>query len=218
MAALSAVNVVDELAAFLSRDAPQCNPIGALTVQVSVVETVGLGLASNPLGVCIFFGEDLVLEVALDLVDPARVLAHQGQQQAITRGQTAARGSACWCWRELLADADGGRWLPDGGFDESLLENSWLLGFPSRCSPGELIGLLVFPSRDVLELHALEVLLELAYLFKVGHHVGVFRRVALVGEVLALVFGRQRVQESSGGNGDLLATRQGSRLDIFRSR
>ena len=35
----------------------------------------------------------------------------------------------------------------------------------------------------MLELHAPEVLLELAYLFKVGHHVGVFRRVALVGEV-----------------------------------
>ena len=35
----------------------------------------------------------------------------------------------------------------------------------------------------MLELHALEVLLELAYLFKVGHHVDVFRRVALVGEV-----------------------------------
>ena len=83
MAALSAVDVVDELAAFLGRDAPQRNPIGALTVQVSVVEAVGLGLASNSLGVCIFFGKDLVLEVALDLVDQASVLAYQGQQQAI---------------------------------------------------------------------------------------------------------------------------------------
>ena len=35
----------------------------------------------------------------------------------------------------------------------------------------------------MLELHAPEVLLELAYLFKVGHHVGVLRSVALVGEV-----------------------------------
>ena len=51
MAALAAVDVVDELAAFLGRDAPQRNPVGALTVQVSVVEAVGLGLASNPLGV-----------------------------------------------------------------------------------------------------------------------------------------------------------------------
>ena len=77
VAALSAVDVVDKLAAFLARDAPQRNPIGALTVQVSIVEAVGLGLASNPLGVCVFFGEGSVLEVALDLVDPARVLAHQ---------------------------------------------------------------------------------------------------------------------------------------------
>ena len=53
--------------------------VGALTVQVSVVEAIGLGLASNPLGVCIFFGKDLVLEVTLDLVDPAGVLAYQGQ-------------------------------------------------------------------------------------------------------------------------------------------
>ena len=83
MAALTAVDVVDELAAFFDRNAPQRNLVGALTVQVSVVEAVGLGLASNPLGVCIFFGEGLVLEVALDLVDPASVLAYQGHQQAI---------------------------------------------------------------------------------------------------------------------------------------
>ena len=63
VAALSAVDVIDELAAFLGRDALQRNPIGVLTVQVSVVEEVGLGLASNPLGVCIFFGKDLVLQV-----------------------------------------------------------------------------------------------------------------------------------------------------------
>ena len=44
VAALCAVDVVDELAAFLGRDAPQGNPIGALTVQVSVVEAVGLGI------------------------------------------------------------------------------------------------------------------------------------------------------------------------------
>ena len=83
VAALSAVDVVDELAAFLGRDAPQRNPIGALTVQVLVVEAIGLGLASNPLDVCIFFGKDLVLQVTLDLVDRANVLAYQGQQQAI---------------------------------------------------------------------------------------------------------------------------------------
>ena len=47
MAALSTVDVVDELATLLGRDAPQGNPIGALTVQVLVVETVGLGLASE---------------------------------------------------------------------------------------------------------------------------------------------------------------------------
>ena len=61
MAALSAVDVVDELAAYLGRDAPQRNPIGALTLQVSVVEAVGLGLASNPLSFCIFLGENSVL-------------------------------------------------------------------------------------------------------------------------------------------------------------
>ena len=83
MATLPAVDVVDELAAFLGGDAPQRNPIGALTVQVSVMEAVGLGLASNPLGVRILFGEDLVLQVALDLVDPTGVLTCQGQQQAI---------------------------------------------------------------------------------------------------------------------------------------
>ena len=90
VAALSVVDVVDELSAYLGGDAPQRNPIGALTVQVSVVEAVGLGLASNSFGICILFGKDLVLQVTLDLVDPAGVLAHQGQQQAIARGQTAA--------------------------------------------------------------------------------------------------------------------------------
>ena len=83
VAALSTVDVVDELAAFLSRDAPQRNPIGALTVQVSVVEAVGLGLASNPLGLCILLGEDSILQVAFDLVDPSSVLVNQGHQQAI---------------------------------------------------------------------------------------------------------------------------------------
>ena len=73
----------DELAALLGRDAPQRDPIGALTVQISVVEEVGLGLASNPLGLCIFFGKDSILQVALDLVDPTSILAYQGHQQAI---------------------------------------------------------------------------------------------------------------------------------------
>ena len=85
MAALSAVDVVDELAAFLGRDAPQRNPIGALTVQVSVVEAVGLGLASNSLSFCIFFGEDSILQVALDVVDPTSVLAYQGRNAAICK-------------------------------------------------------------------------------------------------------------------------------------
>ena len=83
VAALSAVDVVDELAAFLGRDAPQRNPIGSLAVQVSVVEVVGLGPASNSLGLCVFFGEGSVLQVVLDLVDPTSVLSYQGQQQAI---------------------------------------------------------------------------------------------------------------------------------------
>ena len=83
VAALSAVYVVDELAAFLGRDAPQRNPIGSLAVQVSVVEEVGLGLASNSLSFCIFFGKDSILQVALDLVDPTSVLAYQSHQQAI---------------------------------------------------------------------------------------------------------------------------------------
>ena len=84
VAALSAVDVVDELAAFLGRDAPQGNPIGALTVQVSVVEAVRLGLASNSFGFSVFFGKDSILQVILDLVDPTGVLAYQGHQQAIT--------------------------------------------------------------------------------------------------------------------------------------
>ena len=83
VAALAAVDVADELAALLGRDAPQRNPIGALTVQVSVVEAVRLGLASNSFGFSIFFGEDSILQVVLDLVDPTSVLAYQGQQQAI---------------------------------------------------------------------------------------------------------------------------------------
>ena len=78
MTALSAVDVVDELVAFLGRDAPQRKPIGALTVQVSVVEAVGFGLASNSLGLCVFFGKDSILQVALDLIDPTSVLAYQG--------------------------------------------------------------------------------------------------------------------------------------------
>ena len=54
-----------------------------LTVQVSVMEAVGLGLASNFLGLCIFFGKESILQVALDLIDPTSVLAYQGHQQAI---------------------------------------------------------------------------------------------------------------------------------------
>ena len=73
-------HVVDELAAFLGRDAPQRNPIGALTVQILVVEAVGLGLASNSFGFSIFFGEDSILQLVLDLVDPSSVLAYQGHQ------------------------------------------------------------------------------------------------------------------------------------------
>ena len=61
MTALSTVDVVDELATFVGRDAPRGNPIGALTIQVLVVETVGLGLASNPLSLCIILGENSVL-------------------------------------------------------------------------------------------------------------------------------------------------------------
>ena len=105
MAALAAVDVADELAALLGRDAPQRNPIGTLTVEVSVVEAVGLGLASNSLGVCIFFGEDFVLQVTLDLVDPSGVLSCQSQQQAVARGQPAVWCSTCWGWWELLIDA-----------------------------------------------------------------------------------------------------------------
>ena len=80
MAAFSTVDVVDELAALLGRDAPQGNPVGALSIQVPVVEAVGLGLASNPLSLCIVLGEDSVLQVVLDLVDPRSVLTYQGQQ------------------------------------------------------------------------------------------------------------------------------------------
>ena len=69
VAALSAVDVLDELAAFLGRDAPQRNPIGAFAIQVPVMEAVGLGLASDPLSFCVFLGEDLALQVVLDLVD-----------------------------------------------------------------------------------------------------------------------------------------------------
>ena len=57
VATLAAVDVADELAALLGRDAPQRNPIGAFAIQVPVVEAVGLGLASDPLSFCIFLGE-----------------------------------------------------------------------------------------------------------------------------------------------------------------
>ena len=94
MAALSAVDVVDELAAFLGRDAPQRNPIGALTIHVSVVEAVVLGLASNSLSFCIFLGEDSILEVGLDLVDPTSVLAYQGHQQVSAQWKLGYHGPA----------------------------------------------------------------------------------------------------------------------------
>ena len=69
VAALSTVDVVDELAAFLGRDTPQRNAIGELTIQVSVMEAVGFGLAINSLSLCIFFGKDSTLQVVLDLID-----------------------------------------------------------------------------------------------------------------------------------------------------
>jgi hypothetical protein len=76
MAALSTVDISDELAAFLGRDASQCNPVGACAVQVSLVEEVGLGLASHSFSFCIFFREDSIQQIVLDLVDPTSVLAH----------------------------------------------------------------------------------------------------------------------------------------------
>ena len=91
--------------------------------------------------------------------------------------------STWWGWWELLLNAYVDHWLLDGGLGESLLEHSRLLGFSPCCSLGEVICFLVFSSRDMLELHAPEVLLDLVYLFKVGYHVGVLRRVAFVGEV-----------------------------------
>ena len=76
MAALSTVDVSDELAASLDRDAPQRYPVGALVVQVPLVEAVGLGLVSNSFSFCIFFREVSTLQVVLDLVDRTSVLAH----------------------------------------------------------------------------------------------------------------------------------------------
>ena len=74
VAALSTLDVLDELATFLDRDASQRNSIGAFAIQVPAMEAVGLGLASDPLSFCVFLGEDLAWRVVLDLVDPTRSL------------------------------------------------------------------------------------------------------------------------------------------------
>ena len=93
MDALSAVDVVHELAAFLGRDAPQRNPVGVLTVQVSVVEAVGLGLASNPLGLCIFFGKNSILP-PITWWEPSPSILHWGfgppRRQLIPRSMVIA--------------------------------------------------------------------------------------------------------------------------------
>ena len=53
----------------------------------------------------------------------------------------------------------------------------------ARCPLGYVICFLVAATRDMLELHAEEALLEPAHLLQVGGHVLVLGFVALVGEV-----------------------------------
>ena len=70
MTALASVDVGEELASFFCGDAFQRDPVGALAVQVVVLDAVVRGLASYAFRISIILGEDSALQVVLDLCDP----------------------------------------------------------------------------------------------------------------------------------------------------
>ena len=71
VAALPAVDVLDQLSAFLRRDALERDTIWALAVEVSLEDAVGFRLSSDSLCVSIFFREDSFHQVVLELINPA---------------------------------------------------------------------------------------------------------------------------------------------------
>ena len=74
-------------------------------------------------------------------------------------------------------------WLLDRCLGEPFFKYTSLLRLSSRISLGDFISFAVLFPWDVHEFHAFKVLLELADLLKIGGHMAVFWRVALVGEV-----------------------------------
>ena len=74
-------------------------------------------------------------------------------------------------------------WLLYGCLGQPFFEYAGLLRLSSGSSFGDIIGFTIFFSWYMHELHAFEVLLKLADLLKIGGHMAVFWRVALVGEV-----------------------------------
>ena len=67
----SPVYVPEEQARLLRGDAPEGDPVGAPSVQLVVVEDVGLSLPCHPLGVGVIGGQNAPMEVVLELGDPA---------------------------------------------------------------------------------------------------------------------------------------------------
>ena len=83
VAALSAMDVLDQHSAFLGRDAFERDAIWALAVQVSLEDAVGFCLSSDSLCFRIFLGEDPLHQVVFELVNPACFLVSRRQQQTL---------------------------------------------------------------------------------------------------------------------------------------
>jgi hypothetical protein len=84
VAALSSVDVREDLPSFFWGYAPQCDPVGADAVQVPLFHAVKLGLTRNALCFSIVLGEGSTCEVVLELSDPTSGLGHQREEQAIS--------------------------------------------------------------------------------------------------------------------------------------
>lgn len=84
VAAISTVDVDEELVLFLLGDAPQLDPNGASPIQFIFPQVLGLGLTSHALRIYIIIGKGVVRQVGHELCDPAHGLGLQCQDQAST--------------------------------------------------------------------------------------------------------------------------------------
>jgi hypothetical protein len=85
MSALTNVNVLEKLLAFMSRNALQGDATWATSVQITVLDAVFSSLACDPFGLRFLFEKFAADEKRLELKDPIySFLACQCQEDAVT--------------------------------------------------------------------------------------------------------------------------------------